>query len=249
MHSERKDHHSSQPRGIPRDKILLFVGLILIGSAIGWLLFKTPDDPKAVTEVHEPTLVGTPLVNQDTPVVKPIQPNPSPQTQTPAPTPPDFTVAETEAVSPPKKPTFGKPTIADLGNGWKKYKGAWFEVDFPETLTPTPSLNPASGTESVFFQSEDKTMDFYAAVTKRREAPKDIRFDSTADSLLLKKERRQGDWIKCFARDRSHIRIYDENFGKKGNSVLGFRFYNWVIHGNNVQDYERFKNSFVHFGE
>lgn len=251
MHSERKDQHFSQPRGNVRDKILpiVIIGIVLIGSAIGWLLFRTPSDLTNVTDETEPILVDTPLVKQDTPIALVISPIAEPKSHNPTPLVPDAIVAKPEKEQLPKKPTLRVPSVAELGNGWKKYMGAWFEVEFPETLTPIISLNPSStGIESIFFQSNDKELEFYVAVSPKRKTPEDFIFDNKVDSLEMRETYYDGNWTKCFNRKLGTLRFYREFHRSNCYWFIGCRSHDSADYERMKEAYERFKKSFVKSG-
>ncbi|MGB3007726.1 MAG: hypothetical protein WBC06_14510 [Chitinophagaceae bacterium] len=148
-------------------------------------------------------------------------------------------------------------TTATLFGQTKTFTGAWFEIKYPSTFTPRPSLKSATsqqGYESAFFKSADGLVEFYIYAPQWSGNPTDIALKNTektsgatsktSGSVTIK-------WWTITAKNGSYTRTYQETRDNVSNTkwVVGIKYKNQTAYNKYKQQYIAFKASLIQFGD
>jgi hypothetical protein len=132
---------------------------------------------------------------------------------------------------------------------WQTYKGAWFDIRYPPGFQPKPSLrspSSATGYDSVFFLSPDRTAEFYVFSPQWGGIPTDIAVKPKTEVLDSQSERREKGRIfreaTVRARDGSYIRSYViiEDTRYNTSYAFGYRY-------RDRKTYERYRPAYLKF--
>jgi len=141
---------------------------------------------------------------------------------------------------------------------WKKFKGAWFEVLYPEGFTVEPSLKSSTsvaGFDSAFFVSPAKDVAYYVFSPQWNGKPTDIFLkDNVEKQVSQKKSEKDGVvTIECTiaAKDGSYTRSYVdvEDTNTNTRQVFGIKYRDQKVFDANKDRYTQFKNSLVQFAD
>lgn len=138
------------------------------------------------------------------------------------------------------------------------YKGAWFDIRYPQNFTATPSLKSATnseGFESAFFTSPDGEASFYVFSPQWSGDATDIRIQpgekiiSKDSSYTPQKRARTINWT-IEAGDKSYRRSYQEiKMDENINWIFGFKYKDEASYNKYKEQYLRFKNSIIQYGD
>lgn len=140
----------------------------------------------------------------------------------------------------------------------KKFKGAWFEIQYPEDFSAEPSLKSTtnvSGHDSAFFVSPSKEVSFYVFSPQWNASPTDILLKEDKETQVsLKKTEKDGEiTLDCTiaAKDGSYTRSYvdAENTNSNTRLVFGITYRDQKVFDQYKDRYAQFKNSLVQFGD
>jgi hypothetical protein len=135
------------------------------------------------------------------------------------------------------------------------FRGAWFEVAYPASFTPVPSLRSSTGEgyDSIAFESPDGRVSFYIYAPQWGGEPTDIALDPMRESLVSdKKTEKNGRtvrWLTICAKDGSYCRAYQDTIAQQGSlrTTLGIRYRDEKARRQYHQDYLNFRDSLVQF--
>lgn len=139
----------------------------------------------------------------------------------------------------------------------KTFYGAWFEIKYPSSFTPKPSLRSATsavGYESAFFRSPDGSAEFYVFSPQWSGNPTDISLRST-EKITSTTSKTSGTvtvkWWTITANDGSYTRTYQEttNSSTNTNWVIGIKYKNQSAYAKYKNQYLAFKASLVQFAD
>ncbi|MBF0543928.1 MAG: hypothetical protein HQM08_05835 [Candidatus Riflebacteria bacterium] len=140
----------------------------------------------------------------------------------------------------------------------KTFKGAWFEIQYPEDFTVEPSLKSTtnvSGYDSAFFVSPSKEVSFYVFSPQWNGKPTDILLKTDKETeLALKKTEKNGVVvIECTiaAKDGSYTRSYLDVEYTKSNTrkVFGLSYRDHKVYDQYKDRYIQFKSSLIQFAD
>ncbi|MBF0543926.1 MAG: hypothetical protein HQM08_05825 [Candidatus Riflebacteria bacterium] len=140
----------------------------------------------------------------------------------------------------------------------KTFKGAWFEIQYPEDFTVEPSLKSptkVSGHDSAFFVSPSKEVSFYVFSPQWNGKPTDIllKTDKETEVSLKKTEKDGVVTIECTiaAKDSSYTRSYTDVEDTRSNTrqVFGISYPDQKVYDQYKDRYSQFKSSLVQFGD
>ena len=130
----------------------------------------------------------------------------------------------------------------------RTFKGAWFDIKYPASFTAKGSIKSATsdrGYESAFFQSPDKTVEFYIFSPQWSGDPTDISLKSN-EKLSSTNTQKSGStiskWWTIVAKDGSYTRSYQE---KRDNSLNTSMIFG--IKYKNINAYNRYKSNYLSF--
>lgn len=138
----------------------------------------------------------------------------------------------------------------------KTFKGAWFEITYPQDFTARGSL-PSSTSEgerfdSAFFVAPDGDVEFYIFAPQWDGEATDIalRPNEKEASRQVKDTKTQTvTYFTISAKDGSYVRSYQETFRKLENSrwIVGIKYRNQKAYNRYKKAYLAFKASLVQF--
>lgn|SRR5574341_359917 len=153
--------------------------------------------------------------------------------------------------------TFSTPaTTISQDTGWRTYRGAWFEIQYPANFRVRPSLSSSSaqGYDSVFLAAPDVTVEFYVFSPQWNGTPSDIEVKSSELLVSQSLEEKGGKTIRRVAiraRDGSYLRAFEDTEDKTTNTrkVFGIRYRDEQSYNRYRQSYLRFKTSLRQFAD
>jgi hypothetical protein len=146
---------------------------------------------------------------------------------------------------------------ATLFGQTKTFTGAWFEIKYPSTFTPRPSLRSATsqqGYESAFFKSPDGLVEFYIYAPQWSGNPTDIALKNT-EKTTGTTSKTSGSvtiaWWTITAKNGSYTRTYQETTDNVSNTnwVVGIKYKNQSAYNKYKQQYVAFKASLSQFAD
>jgi len=146
---------------------------------------------------------------------------------------------------------------AALSGQTKTFKGAWFDIKYPTTFTPRPSMKSATssdGYESAFFQSPDGLVEFYIFSPQWSGIPTDITLKSTENTSGTT-YKTTGDvtvkWWTITAKNGSYTRTYQETTNSTANTnwVVGLKYKNQSAYNKYKKQYLAFKASLIQYAD
>lgn len=239
------------------DTALLIIATLIMAGIIIWLVFVKNLQPSDVEAGHETQEIPARKDIGENAIehIKPVLQKDNSASQSHPFTSDTIGKIDDERIIPPEtqptRPQSDKqaiqqkaPVITNLKNGWKRYTGNWFKIDFPDDYDPESSLKLNSGCESAFFKSSDSENKFYIAVCNKKTIPSDIAYNPASENELEKSENKNSTWFKCEAKDRSYIRVFRATYTSSGTWVIGYSFRSWAVYELNKENYLKFKSSF-----
>ena len=147
--------------------------------------------------------------------------------------------------------------MTDEGEGGRLFKGAWFEVLYPEGFTAKPSLpsTTADGYDSVEFTSPDGTVSFYVFAPQWGGAAADIDLNPEREQLVAERFLQKTDhslrWFTIAARDGSYRRSYLETIAQQGSvkTIVGIKYRDEEAQRRYQEQYLLFRQSLELFGD
>jgi hypothetical protein len=146
---------------------------------------------------------------------------------------------------------------ATVSGQTKTFNGAWFDIKYPSSFTPRPSLisaTSAKGYESAFFRSPDGSAEFYIFSPQWSGTPTDISLRST-EKITSTTSKTSGNvtvkWWTITANDGSYTRTYQETTNSSANTnwVIGIKYKDQSAYNKYKQQYLAFKASLVQFAD
>lgn len=138
------------------------------------------------------------------------------------------------------------------------FKGAWFDINYPENFTAEPSLTSATnpeGYESAVFTSPDGDVAFYIFSPQWSGEATDIaiRADEkliSKDSVYTPEKRSTIFHWTIEANDKSYRRSYQEvRMDENINWIFGIKYKNEAAYDKYKEQYLAFKNSIIQYGD
>ena len=144
---------------------------------------------------------------------------------------------------------------------YARYRGAWFNIDYPKGWQVRPSLregsSPTGPTESVFFIAPDKSVEFYVFSPLWNGDPKDIALEPDREEIVSSRVgsaprvRQAGGgylynpvahWYTVRAKDHSYQRSWVdvEDKGLNVRRVFGIQY-------RSRQAYQKYQPQYAHF--
>ena len=142
-------------------------------------------------------------------------------------------------------------------SGWSVYRGAWFEIKYPQGFAVRESLPSATSTrgfDSVFFASPDGLVEFYVYSPQWSGEPKDIQPNPAFEVVTDRKEERGKDrtvlFLTLMAKNGSYWRsLADTRSDYNTRTVFGIKYRNGAALQKYRPDYLIFKKSLVQYGD
>jgi hypothetical protein len=146
----------------------------------------------------------------------------------------------------------------------KTYKGAWFQIEYPENFTAKPSLRSSSarGYDSAFFVSPDKSVEFYVFSPQWNGQPSDIQLNTKTEEMVSGKTDNVPDTSQKLgtksvrryaiaAKDKSYLRSYVDTENKQLNYrfVIGLKYRNMDVYREFQDKYKNFVKSLKQFAD
>lgn len=131
---------------------------------------------------------------------------------------------------------------------YEKYKGAWFDIEYPKNFTVKNSQKSSTrvdGFDSAIFSSSDGKVQFYVFSPQWSGNPKDISLKSSETQIPVTTQIENGLEVKRWtikSKDGSYSRSYESTSetDSKINKVFG-------IHYSNEKDLAEYRNQYLHF--
>ena len=148
--------------------------------------------------------------------------------------------------------------------GCKTYKGAWFQIEYPEDFTAKPSLRSSSakGYDSAFFVSPDKSVEFYVFSPQWNGQPSDIQLNTKTEEVVSDKTDNVPDTSQkvgtksvrrytIAAKDKSYLRSYVDTENKQVNYrfVIGLKYPDIDVYREFQDKYKNFVKSLKQFAD
>jgi hypothetical protein len=152
--------------------------------------------------------------------------------------------------------TYGADKLSE--KEWKKFDGAWFEIQYPADFRIEPSLKGTTSTEgydSAFFVSPSNDVAFYVFSPQWNGEPSDIFLkQDTEKQLSCEKADKDGKKIEQFtieSQDGSYFRTYEDLQDPETNTrrVFGIRYKDQKTLDQYKEQYKRFQESLVQFAD
>ncbi|MFZ5629989.1 MAG: hypothetical protein ACOY5B_12725 [Spirochaetota bacterium] len=143
-------------------------------------------------------------------------------------------------------------------NAYRKYRGAWFEIQYPASFRVIPSLQSRGMPDefdSVFFESPDRSVRFYIFSPQWAGETPDIALKDTQETYQLdKKESKDGFrkvWYTIRPKKTGRTRSYVETTNDDGTIrwVLGIEYADRKAYEKHLPLYNRFKTSLRQFSD
>ncbi len=138
---------------------------------------------------------------------------------------------------------------------YKKYSGAWFDVEYPVNFTAKASLKSitsAEGSENATFTSPDKKFQFYIFSPQWLADAKDIILQPN-EKLENSTEEKSGiDVIKRWtisAKDGSYKRSYEQTKNESSMKIFGIKYSSKEDLDTYREQYLHFKKSLIQYGD
>ncbi len=140
---------------------------------------------------------------------------------------------------------------------YKKFSGAWFEVEYPETFSADNSLKSytnSEGFDSAVFTSPDGKVQFYIFSPQWSGKPTDIKVMPGERIKETSEEKKNGLFVKRYtveANDGSYSRAYEETSENVShtNKVFGIKYASKADLKRYREEYLHFKNSLIQFAD
>ncbi|MFH0958113.1 MAG: hypothetical protein V1897_05360 [Pseudomonadota bacterium] len=153
---------------------------------------------------------------------------------------------------------------SENAEGCKTYKGAWFQIEYPEDFTVKPSLKSSSakGYDSAFFVSPDESVEFYAFSPQWNGEPSDIQVITKTEQVVSEKTDNVPDTSQKLgtksvrrytiaAKDKSYFRSYVDTENKQLNYrfVIGLKYRDMDVYREFHDRYQIFVRSLKQFSD
>ena len=140
---------------------------------------------------------------------------------------------------------------------YKKFSGAWFDIEYPATFTAENSLKSltnAEGFDSALFSSPDGKVQFYVFSPQWSGEASDISVKPGERIKETSEEKRNGLFVKRWtveANDGSYRRSYEESSEKvsETNKVFGIRYATETDLKKYMEEYQHFKGSLKQYAD
>lgn len=134
-----------------------------------------------------------------------------------------------------------------LDSGFRKYSGAWFQIEYPANFTVQPSLRSTTskeGFDSATFTSPDDRVQFYIFSPQWSGEAADIKVQSNEKQTEVTSATENGLLIRRWtiqAKDDSYLRSYESSAETGGiNKVFGIKYAS-------AADLKRYRTEYLHF--
>lgn len=146
------------------------------------------------------------------------------------------------------------PEIIDAGK-FIKFKGAWFDVEYPAAFSARGSSNSSTSDEnfdSAFFTSPDGSVEFYIFSpqwTGKADDIKRLNTEKLTDSTHQSKGNLSVDRWTIAAKDGSYQRSYQQTSGESGQKIFGIKYKNERARQKYTAEYDHFKKSLRQYAD
>jgi hypothetical protein len=146
------------------------------------------------------------------------------------------------------------PTPASQ-NRWLSYKGAYFEVKYPEGFRARPSLRSDENPDSAFFTAPDGSVEFYVYSPIWNGEPTDIEINEAREEYVSQNTQTNAGIkirrVTIRAKDGSYLRSFEdtENTNTNNRTVFGIKYRNQAAYNKYRQTYLTFKKSIRQFAD
>lgn len=145
----------------------------------------------------------------------------------------------------------------DVKISYKKFSGAWFDIEYPSTFTAENSLKSYTNSEdfdSAVFTSPDGKVQFYVFSPQWSGEPTDIKIKPGEKIIETNEELQNGPLVKRWtveANDGSYSRSYEETSETQSNinKVFGIKYASKADRDKYQKEYLHFKNSLVQYAD
>ena len=153
-----------------------------------------------------------------------------------------------------ERPEIIKPRTNTI---FKKFSGAWFDIEYPADFKAENSLKSSTGSEgfdSAIFTSPDGKVQFYVFSPQWSGDPIDIKVKAGERITETAEEKENGLFVKRWtvqANDGSYSRSYEETSETKSNvnKVFGIKYVSEADLENYRSEYLHFKNSLEQYAD
>jgi hypothetical protein len=148
-------------------------------------------------------------------------------------------------------------TTAEAGQGWRVFKGAWFEIKYPPGFTVKPgqrSRTSVRGYDSAFFISPDQKVEFYVFSPQWNGTP-DYSLDSVNEVIVSNDVTTKNNvtvtQVTIKEKNGGYLRSWLDKEDKLSNTrcVFGIKYRNKTSYDQYRPDYLIFKNSLRQFAD
>ena len=143
-------------------------------------------------------------------------------------------------------------------SNWRTYKGAWFEIKYPASFKPRPSLESISFDgqyDSAVFTATDGSAEFYVFAPQWNGTPSDIEIDPGKEEYVSQQSEKKGTInvrrVTIKAKDGSYTRAFEdtENTDLNIRRVFGFKYKHRAAYDKYRSQYLTFKQSLQQFSD
>ena len=137
---------------------------------------------------------------------------------------------------------------------YKKFKGAWFDIEYPDTFKAENSLRSSTNSDSAIFTSADGKVQFYVFSPQWSGEPTDIKVKAGEKISATSEEKKNGLFVKRWtveANDGSYSRAYEETSENVShtNKVFGIKYASKADLERYREEYLHFKNSLIQYAD
>lgn len=141
-----------------------------------------------------------------------------------------------------------EPQAIEAKNSYKTFKGAWFEIEYPENFKAEGSLKSSTsdeGFDSATFTSPDGKVQFYVFSPQWNGQPKDISLQPNEKLVEKTEENKNTILVKRWtivANNGSYNRSYEERIELENNinTIFGVKY-------SSKSDLEKYKEQYLEF--
>ena len=141
-----------------------------------------------------------------------------------------------------------KPKTKEAALSYKKYKGAWFEVEYPFSFKAENSQKSSTsieGFDSAVFTSADGSVQFYIFSPQWSGEAKDIALKPNEIKADSSSQILNGLTVKRWtiqAKDSSYLRSYESTSETEGNinKIFGIKY-------SSQRELEKYRHAYLHF--
>jgi len=135
---------------------------------------------------------------------------------------------------------------------WKKYEGAWFDIEYPGDFSVRPSMPSLSreGFDSAFFLAPDSSVEFYVFSPQWSGEPEDFSINAASETIVsMSKETLDDGEVSHFtvrAKDKRYWRSMEDTVVRVNGEEIGVR-YAFGIKYTDEKSYQKYRPQYLKF--